>query len=292
MSSAIVPYMSNAALAGFKRGAFRAGMAMAGGKRARYAYAIGSHLYRNRGKYRRAAKVIGRSYRRYRAKRIGMGRIGQVRGVARCKRAKVETAINETNSTRELYFDELTNIERATGLNELDKRQRDVVHISGFKMCFEVSNNLGRPGLFNYAVVYDKRTNDSEGQVSVEDFFRSDGGNERSLPFSTLLTSMQFHCSPLNTDRFTVLWHKRFKLAAPPSVSSDAYEDGDMKSWIAFNKYLKINKKITYDDGHAQSKIWLLRWCDRFQQAATGTKLLNAFSADHTVTAYFREPRA
>lgn len=290
--SAMVPYIGPAmAVAGYAPGARRAAAALINprsAKRARMMYAAASHMYRNRGKYRRAASLIGRAWRRSRKRRIGMGRIGQARGVARAKRTETETLTNGSASTRVLYNDEITNIPKTT-VNDIDARQRDVVRLSGFKMCFEIKNNDSVPLLCNYAVVYDKQNGET---VSTSDFFRSNGGNERAKDFSVLLNSYEFHCLPLNTDRFTVLWHRRFVLAPNPAVASTGFTGENRNNWKTFEKYVKLKKHITFEGGVAQSKLWLLRWYDKFQQASGGAITINIANVDHHVMAYWREPKS
>ena len=218
-------------LAGYRRpGAMLTGRPS---KRARMAIGVANHLWRNRGKYRRAAKVIGKAWRARARRRASMARIGTTPGTAQCKRASVAKD-TFTGSTRTLYFTELQDITKTT-TNEIDKRQRDVVKLSGVKLCIEVNHLQTAPLLVNYAIVYDKRSNDGTTTVNTGDFFRANGGTQRAKDFSTVLSSAEFHCLPLNTDRFTVLWHKRFKLGV--NTPSGGYSNNSRENYRMIQKY-------------------------------------------------------
>lgn len=245
-----------------------------------------------------AAKKIQRAWKRHSAtvrpkRRIGMGRIGQPAGRARAKRCSTAIKTNTSISTRTLYYEALTDIPKTTQ-NEIDSRQRDVIHLSGFKICGEVLNDGTNTLLFNMAVVYDKRANDETTAISTSDFFRSNEGNARAVDFSILLASHEFHCLPLNTDRFTVLAHKRWKLRTGFGVANGAgdpyWSNQDSGKFMEY--WIPLKKKITFEDGHAQSKIWLLYWCDRWQTGPTNTPVANSANIDYRVVAYFREPKA
>ena len=64
MSGQLVLYGAHA-LAGYKRGAVAVPVTRAA-KRTKVALGVINHMYRNRGKYKRAARVIGRAWRRRR----------------------------------------------------------------------------------------------------------------------------------------------------------------------------------------------------------------------------------
>ena len=216
-----------------------------------------------------------------------MARIGTTPGTAQCKRASVAKD-TFTGSTRTLYFTELQDITKTT-TNEIDKRQRDVVKLSGVKLCIEVNHLQTAPLLVNYAIVYDKRSNDGTTTVNTGDFFRANGGTQRAKDFSTVLSSAEFHCLPLNTDRFTVLWHKRFKLGV--NTPSGGYSNNSRENYRMIQKYQKINKLIRYEDGSAQSKIWLMWWCDLFSNPAATPAAANVLQYQHEGIVYFREPK-
>lgn len=257
-------------------------------KRARLAYGIASHLYTNRGRYASAARTIARAYRGYkkRRKRIGMNRIGIPKNVSNAKKDLVYSVQSNNMSTRTLYYGELTDIPRGSN-NEINYRQRDQIYFSGAKVCVELqaSSNGTAPIFFNMAVVYDKRTNDDVTVPTLEDFFRGNGSGSRAQDFDpTNLAGMQFHCLPLNTDRFTVLKHKRLLLNGNSGGNN---QRGTNYKFMQF--YCPVKKRIAYEDGQCQSKIHLLYWCAKFNtNSAAGIEPTVAF-VNIRAHGYFRD---
>lgn len=287
--ASLVPY-ALPAMAGAKRAAqiYYGARAF---KRARTAASVGRHLYNNRKTYARAARVIGRAWRRRRKAPVGPSRYGMGKRVAKTKRWEAAAEVNQTESTRTLYYDNLISLSQTT-TNEIDKRQRRVAYISGFKICAELKNQNAKPMLCNIALVHDRRTNEGESIIPTDEFFRANSGNVRAKEFGVLRDSHEFHCSPLNTDRFTVIRHWRFKLAPNPVVGSEGFtSQASMNNWRTFERYVPIKKNFAWNDTQPQSKLWLMRWYDGFQQATGTAAISNAVNFDMHVTGYFREPK-
>lgn len=286
--SSIVLHPSHA-LAGYRPGAFarkRAGAALyaAVPKRYKMAIGVGAHLYRNRGRYYRAARIIGRAWRRNRGRL--KNRIGKAPGTATSKRCAIVNTDVISKATRTIYEINLVQIPKTT-TNAIDSRQRDIVNVRGFKLCFQIRNKRPEPLLFNMAVVYDKRSNDAAVVVNENDFFRG-AGNDRGQAFSNTLTSNEFHCLPLNKDRFTILWHKRFMIGG----DSDTTDIKNVtRNYRMFHKWLPLKKQIAFDDDNAQSKIWLIYWGDRFLEPASAAAASDTFDIMEYHKVYFREPR-
>lgn len=188
-------------------------------------------------------------------------------------------------STRVQYYNELTNIQKSNN-QDIDKRNRDVIWLSGFKICMEVLNRLNTPLYFNYAVVYDKRANDGTVIMDDTDFFRGRGGTQRSTDFTNLLCGLDFRCLPLNTDRFSVFCHKRYMLNG--DVNETVYDTNKGANYKTIEFYLPIKKKIVYEDGRCQSKLWEVYWCDQFSSATGATPVADAMFRNERITAYFR----
>lgn len=223
------------------------------------------------------------------ARRIKMkGRIGFPKGTATSKRAATVTNTGDPLSTRTLYYENLVNIAK-TSTNEIDKRQRDNAYISGFKICYDVLNYSVNPVLLNVAVVYDKRSNDGTVIMALDDFFRSSEGNNRAKDFSITLDANEFHCLPLNTDRFSVLKHGRFTLGPTQSATVGAYTV-NRENYKSIMWWVPLKKQIRYNDGNAQSKVWLIWWCDKFQ-AGTGVAAVTIGQTQIHAVTYFKEPK-
>lgn len=233
-----------------------------------------------------AATRIQRAWRRSRKARGRLKhRIGKPRSTANSKR---RTMYSEDNliSTRTLYFRNLVDIPKGT-TNSINERDRHICYISGFKLCFELLNRGTPPMCMNLAVVYDKRSNDTVGTVSTSDFFRG-GGSGRASDFSNSLSSNEFRCLPMNKDRFTILWHRRIMLGTDDGAG---FSVGNHNNYRVLDKWLPLKKQITWEDGDAQSKIWLLWWCDGFDIAAAATPLANQATVNLRAVTYFRETK-
>mgnify|MGYP000524295661 CR=1 FL=1 len=249
-------------------------------KRARMAYGVARHVYTNRGRYKRAARVIGRAYRRYRRSRL-MGRIGQPPGLATTKRR--QQLINTENvNTLTLYQTDLTAIPHTT-TNQINDRQRDVINLRGFRICWDFWNQGAFPALCNVAVVYDRQNDFPAGTT---DFFRGNGAT-RATDFSTLQhNAQQFHCLPLNKDRFTILTHKRFELDRTVGGGFN----GATRMWKTMKFYVPLKKQIRYEDDEPNSRILLLYWFSHLMQA-TGTAAAPTGIVQIKTITYFKEPK-
>jgi hypothetical protein len=152
------------------------------------------------------------------------------------------------------------------------------------------NNFTVNPLYVNVAVVYDKRSNDGTTVVGTGDFFRSRGGNTRAQDFGTALGGLEFRCLPLNTDRFSVIRHKRFMLLSKNPVNTTyAYATG--KSFKLYEDWIPLKRRITFEDGSAQSKIWLLIWCDEMFANPGDAPEGGALTLTRRCTIYFKEPK-
>lgn len=261
----------------------------------RYRLALGAlrHMYRNRGTYRRAARSIQRAWRKRRAarpvKRARKHGVGKVRGTANSKRCEIENN-NGFMNTRTLYQTELTEISK-TSTNAINARQRDLIYISGFKICLEYQNKTTLPVYLNIAIVHDKRTNDSQLQITdLDDFFRG-SAQQRTKSFSTALTGNEFRCLPLNTDRFTVLKHIRLHLT-PNQATVPGFDYRNGRNYGFKQMWCPLKRQIRYgDDEHAQSKLWLIHWCDQFGRNSLQPAVSDAINFNKKIVTYFKETK-
>lgn len=220
-------------------------------------------------------------------------RIGPQPGIPQAKRVQTAAVSNVQLNTKVLHYSELTDIAHTTS-NEISKRQRDICYLSGFKLMMELKNNLDAgipqtPLYVNLAFVYDRESNKGTVIVSDSEFFRANTGNTRYRDFNGAMTAMERHCLPLNTDRFTIISHKRYKLGVA-SGSAGYNANIAPKAYMTICRYIKLRKRITYtEDDKANSKIWMLLWCDKFGDSSTDPISANALAYDYTISAYFRE---
>ena len=176
--------------------------------------------------------------------------------------------------------------------NSLNTRNRMTVNLRGIKICFHMINLTHEHLTFHFAIVHNRRNNN---EPSTTDFYRNDGriGNERSIPFSAELTGMDHHCLNLNTDKWTVIKHYKFHVHRNANTGTQYNEH--MKNFVHFEKYLKLNKQIRFDDLAGATdyspKLQILHWADSCVSPANATSVNNAYSLGINTITYFRDPK-
>jgi len=243
-----------------------------------------------------AGKKIGRwASRRYRSKRARARRrskrkktehIGETPGVDAAKTHVLQDASGPSGqSTRTLYFEDCTQVPK-TSTNEINGRQRDIVNYRGFKVCQEWKNKSSFPLLCNVAVIALK--GDADSPTLSTDFFRG-YGSDRNLNFGDGLESLDFHCKPINTDKYTVVKHMRFKLGSAAGNDSEGFHD--LPNYAMKEFYVPINRQLRYrGNGTCHTPFFLVHWCDEFQTPG-GTPGQPVVDFAQNVTAYFKEPQ-
>lgn len=194
-----------------------------------------------------------------------------------------------TLDSRTLYQQEITDIPKDLGNNDIDSRQREQVFLQGFKVMMSVENTTTKPVHFNVAVVMNRR--DPDGNIGTTDFFKG-SGLDRGINFSNALNSNDFRSRPLNPDKFAILTHKRFTLSNPQQATP-VYEAGDKPSFTSIDFYMPVKRIITYngDTGAANNRIWLVYWCDQFNTATTTLPQSNMLTHSLRIITRFKEPK-
>lgn len=257
-------------------------------KRARTAYSIGAYAYRNRAKIRWAAKKIGRAYRRSRAKkRFSPRNFGEPVGTGGAKRFETDDSEIVSRDTRTQYIHSLLDIPQGTAINQ---RERNVINMRGIKLCMEIKSLCNEPLYINVAVLAPK---DGVTAVSTNDFFRASGATERARDFSITCNSNEFHCLPINTDRYTILKHKRLRIipqgaGTTTTVSLNGFSYANLNWWIPIKRQIRFNA----DTGSPVSgEVSLVYWADKFHTAAGTAISTDQFSVMRRAVAYYREPK-
>ena len=246
-TAAMLPYQAANLYSSYKRGPYRKYA-----KRTFKAMKFGSEFYRHHKKFwERSAKR--------RKHHFDPENIGSPQGEP-VKHHRVEDTSGVFKSTRTLYSTDLTAIPKNTTSNDINKRERQVVFVKGFKVCLEIHNIGSTAMYFNCAVIAPKCA--TSNSLSV-DFFRG-SGNERSVDFSTSLTSLDFHCRPINSDRFTILKHKKLLLAKFGNTTNDG---GTRTAYTVIDMWVPLNRQIRYEDNTTTAScnpVWLVYWMDKF----------------------------
>ncbi len=202
-------------------------------------------------------------------------------------------------NTRTLYAKRLCNIAKneATVVgNTVDtsdtkfKRRTDTVMLSGFKFCFEVDNtdsiDTTKPMYVNFAVLVDKESSSSQTEnLGTSDFFRDLRKNkDRSIDFSTGLSSNELHCLPINTDKFGILKHKRMRLAGNNANSVN-------KQFRNMDFYLRCKRQLRWDAGNTYPegpRVYAVMWCSRFGDNAGKAVEPDQIKMHGRILTYFR----
>ena len=196
--------------------------------------------------------------------------------------------------TRNLDVKHLTEIPFSE-TNDIDSRQRNQIHVTGIKFCIELLNKTDSCLLVNMALVVPKFTRALTVTSAEQELFRGTG-DDRGLDFSNDLASTDFHCRPINTDKYYVLMHKRLKLA-PSIPQTNLQAQTSLKANYRFlNFYKKINRSFRWNaDDHAMPiahPIWMLIWCDKAFNPEGTTKENDALTVSRRHVLYFKEPNA
>lgn len=240
----------------------------------------------------RGVKRVYRSARHFRSKRRRMNQIGFRPGKSTAKKTfMIYDGTAGSISTRTLYIEDLSQLEKQTSSLEINKREREMVNLRGIKFCMELRNDtVDTPLYFNWAVISPK----ASASPSDNDFFRG-YANDRSDDFNASLTSNDFHCRPINSDAYIVLTHRRLTLGG--KKASDAYKDTVPLNYRNVMKYMKIKRQVRYDTiegGQAAQegrKLFLVYWCDGFMTDGPNLPVANSMTLNRQVILYFREPK-
>lgn len=260
-------------------------------KRAR-ASALGAYRQAKRVKlspdhYAMAANVIWSGYKRYRKYRRRRStlnsrvHVGPRPGISNSKR-RTESFSGATANSRVFYWNKLFDIPKGTSTTE---RERNLVNWRGTKICLEYNNWNDAPMILNFAVVVPK----FQGAPNTTNLLRAvDGQRGQNLDFTTL-DSLGTTCPAINADIYTVLMHKRFKM----NGTTASFRVGNLKTWGYFEKYIKMNRQIRYDDTTdtlAAQQPYIILWFERFLAATGAPAGTNDVAFNTRSVTYFKDP--
>lgn len=180
--------------------------------------------------------------------------------------------------------------------NEDVFRQSSSIFVKGCKVRLGFRNLQGAPMMINVAVIAGKQANSAATTPSTENFFRNDGSNasERYLTFtSTNLSARQCHYLPINTEQWTVLHHTRKIINTTGDgdiISERANRGGGRDDFYEFNKWVPINRRLTYDTAGGNScttPIWIAFWVSRWDQTIAASPAANQVEAWLYCTTHF-----
>ena len=268
-------------------------------KRAKTAMSMGQYVMKNRSAYMRRYATMRKRRTRgvYRMRKHGpfTSRLNARRKMRRnigerpgSSSSKVHTVLsnNDLYDTRTLYDHDLLDIPHTTADgDQRGERQRQIARIAGFKICAVVGNERTNPIFVNIALLATKT-----GTYGTNDFFRGDG-NERSVAFSTGLSSIEFRCCPINTDKYHILMHRRLLLNGSSAITGVDYQRSIHQ---LVEKWLPLRRQIRWENENgattSNEDMRLVWWGDSIMQPGGALAQADAFRINYKVTTYFRDP--
>jgi len=218
-------------------------------------------------------------------------RIGFTPGVGTGSRRRVVdkwSAATSSKNSKTLYFDELTLIPRKTAA-EVDARERDIINALGFTLRLHFRNFAGNSSArVRMAVVSPIDRND----VSVTEFFRG-YADKRSQDFAATLDASEMLHSPINRDKFVVLWEKSILLGPNQDATGSAVTfSRNQNNFREITAYVPLNRQLRYvgtEAGDCSDKVWLVYWYDNpgAEGSATGTNFLQC---QRWAAAHWKDP--
>ena len=246
---------------------------------ARTAYRTGKNIYGTAKRDIKYVKKAGKWAKKTLRKSHGQPRLGHDVGVATAK-SDIGSSGTVNTDTRTLTREAILNVGKSDAINA---RERDIIDLRGFKICLSAINNLTNLPLYlNVAVLSSKF--DPTAQPVTTNFFRGEG-NTRGADFDLNRQSVEFHCLPVNTDKYFVMSHKRYMLSRFGDQNQDHLTD---------TYYVPINRQIRYDtsDGNSTNRqFYLVWWCDALNEPSTSIARTDAMQFQWKTVTYFREPR-
>lgn len=251
---------------------------------------VGQFMMKNRGKF----KIAATRMRQYKNAR----NFGMPRDTTNAKKEAMATDDTLSYGTRAIKTWDVTNIAKTTidiannlantdlEVNKINRRQRQVVNVSGCKVSLQILNRATRPLTFNYAIIAPKN---STAIPSIDGFFR-DYNQSRDVNFSTGLSNNEIHNNPISTDKFHVLMHRRYTIAG--AEIPDNYNSKGPHNWITPKSYTKMHRQVRFNDDTgtaAEEKVFLVFWADQLFASGGSAPVADAFSMSAKIETYFNE---
>lgn len=239
----------------------------------------------------RMGRKIWRRYRAYKKKRrsshFSKKLIGENIKSSNSKVYLVKQNNFAARDTRTLYKTNLTTSD-VQGDNR-NQRERGVVNFRGFRICLALYNARTVPIYFNLAVVSPKNSED----VTTANFFRS-STSERGVDFANGRNSLEFHCLPLNSDKFVILRHKRYRIS-PQGTGTGAFTDHSGRNYKNIDWYVPLKRQLRFDTTADTSPIngtvWLIMWADDYDAIFSSVPVANAYYVMERHLNYFRDTK-
>lgn len=189
-----------------------------------------------------------------------------------------------TRSGNELTTLNLTLIDQGSDINN---RERQVIYVRGVRFTWFVKNTVAKPMFANWALIELKYTNGLPSLSEMKSEFFRGHFSVRASDFDSVGTAIRKHNYGINTDKYIV--HAQGKFTLAPNTST-GFQSGTANNWKKVEEYVKINKKIKYDDATdtAVNPLYFVSWVNPWDTESllpTAGQQTTAFDS----TVYFQE---
>ena len=272
MSSALIPYATSemaplATQLGFELGKKLGEAALGAGKRMAT----------------KTVRKVGRTAKRRNTSVRGAAKIGEAVGSSSAKWDTLSSNYFSMNPET-LAQIRLLDITKTSGGDAYDRRLMDQLNFRGIKICmnFRAEGQLGTAKVFmNVAVISPKSEIASNQLLPNNDFFRNPTGNTRGIAFDDpVLTSLDYHCSSINTDKYTV--HKRIKFEVGPAQSTEGHKSKFIEFYVPLKRQIRYENLSSFPEGR---NMYLLWW----YSTSDGGTPADGVRYSYRVTRYFKE---
>ncbi len=123
----------------------------------------------------------------------------------------------------ELRVDE---VPRGTSLNQ---RERDIVHLKGWKLRFFVKNTYDVPVTLRYAMIAPRQTWNLATAVTKSASFLRSYGSTRALNMGSVNSGLSNTKNPINDDMFMVMQSNTLEIG--PNAGATGYTGGVQANW-------------------------------------------------------------
>lgn len=198
----------------------------------------------------------------------------------------------QSHNTRTLYKTELTELPKGTNRNE---RERATVNLRGFKIWLEIISIAPNTLYCNVAILSPR----SCGVVNEQEFFRDEGATDKSVNFGTAATGLDMFTCPINSDRYVILRHKRFRLVTgeegelppgnPKTVDLSGHNHRVIKWWIPLKRQLRYDSLDT--NSPVDGRVFLVYWFDLVGAQITQSPTSNVVKMEEKIITYFKDPK-
>lgn len=196
---------------------------------------------------------------------LTMDKFGEPVGAGVAKRVSDKSGGVSPRATRTLHYEEIKFPVFGDAINQ---RERQMIFCRGVSLCMEISRNLedvsmialDRENLYVNVALVSSKKDPTADVVSPLNWFRG-SDSARALDFTTVKSSLDLHCLPINTDEWSVFMHQRFKLGD--------FSTTGLYNSVTLMKYTKIHRQIRFDElGEPSNRLFVVYWC---APAATNT---------------------